>query len=723
MAVIKKIWNSFRELFGFKRNDKYVSNHLNEANVRSSIYMSVIIIILEVWMIIRQTNKYIIPHWSDADYMKKYGYLSNFHMTFNFLSLYFLFIFGAVAVLVFAISHVKKSTSEKALVAHLIAGGFCILSPLGLISQMLGSTLVDEVTILSLYMATPLLGLAIIFNFIYQRKKNRSSTILSIVIITLFAALCLLFGLKVGYSDFIHPTRPKMIICFLTMMVFVACLLIWKPYISIIMLTIFFMAFKQMLVSYGNLEEGNRLLEEGDFINYITFLISLAMVTISIYQQRVEEAKKDEKLIHDAAFDSQIEIHNTRYIVKEVENASSFDPCYLENKIFLFFNISNFKAYNEQKGFDKGDQFLNAFAYEIMNQFSSDLPSRLSGDHFVVFADRDNLESKINYLNETLLKMSEGVFIQLKVGGYIPKFNESVTHCIEKARYACSRIENKYGKNYLEYDDELHLSYKRRQYIVNNLDLAIENGWIKAYYQPVVWSQTKELCGAEALARWIDPKYGFLSPADFIPILEETQLIHKLDAYIIKDVCKNLRLAIDAGATVVPISINLSRLDFEMMDILGLLEQTIKEYGIDKNYLHVEITESAIAENTSLLKQKALELKENGYAIWLDDFGSGYSSLNVLKEFNFDVIKIDMKFLSHFDENAKTKDILDCIVNLANRLGMKTLTEGVETDNQAEYLDKIGCGRLQGYLFGKPIPLEEFIDKIDKKVFTISKTL
>ena len=184
-----------------------------------------------------------------------------------------------------------------------------------------------------------------------------------------------------------------------------------------------------------------------------------------------------------------------------------------------------------------------------------------------------------------------------------------------------------------------------------------------------------------------------------------------------------MREAIDNNRVIVPVSLNFSRLDFELMDVCDVLEEYVNKYNINKDYLHIEITESALSENFELLSKSIDRIKKSGYTVWLDDFGSGYSSLNVLKDYEFNVIKIDMKFLSNFEENSKSKDIIETIIELSNKLGMKTLTEGVETLKQAEYLKQIGCGRLQGYLFGKPFKLDEFEKKIENKEFIVSKEI
>jgi EAL domain-containing protein (putative c-di-GMP-specific phosphodiesterase class I) len=210
----------------------------------------------------------------------------------------------------------------------------------------------------------------------------------------------------------------------------------------------------------------------------------------------------------------------------------------------------------------------------------------------------------------------------------------------------------------------------------------------------------------------------------FIPTLESVKLIHKVDKYMIESVCKDLRRSMDDGHEAIPVSINFSRLDFELTDIITHLELMIEKYNIPKTALHVEITESALMDDTNVLEESAKKIKEAGYALWLDDFGSGYSSLNVLKDYEFDVMKLDMAFLKNFsNKNEKAKQLIVSIIQLANKLGMNTLCEGVETEEQRDFLKSVDCGRLQGYLFGKPMPYEEARDKIDNGFYTVSKNI
>jgi len=190
-----------------------------------------------------------------------------------------------------------------------------------------------------------------------------------------------------------------------------------------------------------------------------------------------------------------------------------------------------------------------------------------------------------------------------------------------------------------------------------------------------------------------------------------------------ESVLRQMRSTLDAGGVVLPVSLNFSRLDFELMDAVGELDELMKKYEIPKEFIHVEITESALTENEEGLHQAVDRLHDMGYVVWLDDFGSGYSSLNVLKDFRFDLLKIDMVFLKAFSGNENSKVIIRSIIELANSLHMKTLTEGVETDEAVEFLRESGCERLQGYYYGKPQTYEEISAKMKTGTYQISREL
>lgn len=242
-----------------------------------------------------------------------------------------------------------------------------------------------------------------------------------------------------------------------------------------------------------------------------------------------------------------------------------------------------------------------------------------------------------------------------------------------------------------------------RDHVIRHLDEAIEKHWLQVYYQPVIRTMTGELCGMEALARWIDPEIGFLSPGSFIPVLEQVRLIHRLDAFVLDEVCRTLRQRLDENLPITPVSFNLSRYDFDMLDIFDLVETTRRKYAVPRDFLHVEIAESVLSRDSRAVQQAINRLRQEGYEIWLDDFGSGYSSLNILKDYTVDLIKLDMGFLRSFTE--KSRSIISSVITMAKDLGVKTLVEGVETQEHADFLASIGCGRQQGFFYGKPRPL------------------
>ena len=599
-----------------------------------------------------------------------------------------------------------------------------------------------NVFLIMLYIAAMITGLLIITNSLLLKFKNIDSHYITGAVIIMFALLCLTFGVRVSYSDHTRllsagKTPPNEIICFLMMALYVACLLIWRPWISVAINSFIFVGFYFLLtgwdaatldVQYAMEYKGSTYyvesFTEGDMINYITFLISLTTICIMIYHQRRSVAIKDETLEHQANFDSLTTMNTTGYFVREVNNFTAINSKdEIQKKIALFINVNDFKLFNDQRGFLAGNEFLKNVGILIQELFPDSISCRQADDHYFLFTNVDGFMEKIEELDRRVRLLDEEIKPNIKVGGYKPTQPEEARRMVDKARYACSVINNNRNALYLEYDVEMHKGYHLMQYVIHNVDKAAENGWLQPYYQPVVYSETGELCGCEALVRWIDPEYGFLSPGMFVPTLESVKLIHKVDAYLVERVCADIRKTMDAGLPAVPVSINFSRHDFECMDAIGHLEEMVKKYNIPKEMLHVEITESAMMDNVSVLLDASHKLKAAGYALWLDDFGSGYSSLNVLKDFEFDVMKIDMVFLKNFEKNEKAKPLIESIVQMANKMGMRTLTEGVETDAQKDFLKSVHCERLQGYLFGKPISYDDFLTKIKNKEFKVSKKL
>ena len=376
----------------------------------------------------------------------------------------------------------------------------------------------------------------------------------------------------------------------------------------------------------------------------------------------------------------------------------------------VFFDIIGMKLYNNANGFSSGNEFLIHFAAVLKKLFADNLVCRSTNDHFVVVADIANLEEKLcevrKYVKGTVSKIS----MDLYVGICQTDTDSDILDAIEKAKLACN-IQKKKGDKFIrQYDEDLHRTLMLHNYVVNHIDDAITNGYIKVYYQPVVRTITGTFCGMEALARWIDPEQGFLNPGEFIGALEESKQIHKLDSHVIELVCREMRDQLDQGNPVVPVSFNLSRLDFTGCDIFEVVEGILERYKIERDYIRVEITESIMASD-SYIQHEIEKFREVGYEVWMDDFGSGYSSLNTLKDYKFDELKIDMAFLLNFNDVSRT--IISSMVRMAKSLGLKTLAEGVETKEQKEFLKSIGCEKVQGYYYGKPQPLKATMEHME----------
>ncbi|MBR1739995.1 MAG: EAL domain-containing protein [Ruminococcus sp.] len=579
--------------------------------------------------------------------------------------------------------------------------------------------------------------LLITFSVIFLKDKEDKKW-QSLTVMYLFSAVCINFGIIISVNS--YATGGQML-TFLTMELFVVCLLVWRPWLGFAVLTASYLIFYTRISTLIDLSTVAKFtgvidfsavkpgLGDGIKINGFTMWLSTLMFCIANYNKTLTQAEKDEHLekmnehlSRISIMDELTGIHNMVYFRNEAEKISNYVTTDKENMVYLFFDIENFKSYNEKYGFSEGNELLRKIAHMIDDTFKGSLVSRFSDDHFVVLTRVDGSEDRVNELAIKVRGLQNDVHMELKCGAYRPTGSEfEPSLACDRARFACNTIKKRYGTNYRLYNKALEDKFHLKQYIVNNVDHAIENGYIRVFYQPVVSTKDGSVIGLEALARWQDPNYGLLPPGMFIEILEEYRQIHKLDLCMVEQVCKDYRDAYDAKQDFVPISLNFSRLDFELCDIVTELERLTGDYGVPKEYIDVEVTESALTDTQDLLNKALERLRGLGYKVWLDDFGSGYSSLNVLKDYRFDVLKIDMKFLTGFSDNEKTRPILENIVGLTKQLGMVSLTEGVETREQFEFLRSIGCDRAQGYLFSRPVPKDELIKKFIGGVLIINE--
>ncbi len=383
-----------------------------------------------------------------------------------------------------------------------------------------------------------------------------------------------------------------------------------------------------------------------------------------------------------------------------------------EDISFIHFDIPNFKLFNERNGYKLGDELLFDMAKATKEAFSTGaIVARFSDDHFVVCTtgNRESVIQKVEKVYKAML-LAEDVNkkVRIKAGiYYLDDRRAEIGLACDHARLACNSIKSRHDINYCVYDEMLRENLRKQQFVIDHIDEAIENEYIKVFYQPVIRVNTGEICGYEALVRWVDPKMGMLSPGDFIDTLEQFHLIHLVDTYVVKRVCKDYAQLREEGKDLVAVSVNISRLDFELCDIFGIVESTREEYDIPRHMLDLEITESSLNDNESYIRSECDKMRDMGYHIWIDDFGSGYSSLNTIANYNFDVLKLDMVFLRSFDGNPKTGKIMKYIIKGAKAMGVSPLCEGVETLEHFEFLKSIGCERAQGYYFGKPMPMEE----------------
>ena len=636
-------FDSLKRFLGLEKFTKYTNEYFDKSNIRSSLYVSSVVIILEIWMII---------------------------------STLFLQYFGDL------------NRSKQWLITHL--GSYILL----------------------------LISAGILFFYsILNHKKILKNQKIWLTIRFFFSVIAIGFGIYISFLDYL---KGEQFITLMTMTIFVFCFTVWRPIYTILFL---FFSYSIFFIICNKAEPATYATK----VNLTIVFITITMSAINSYSQKLSEAKKDEKLeqaqnilLKLSISDEVTGIANMNYFRGQALELMQKKETVIENLIYLFIDIENFKTLNQKYGFWEGNTFLKNIA-DILNElFKDSIIAHFSNDNFVILTENKNIKEKILDLCQRINDFKYDIKLGLKVGAYKPENRECLPLlACDHARYACNTIKKNYNITYCEYDNDMALRFQKKQYIINNFDEAIKNEYIKVFYQPLIDANTGKICGLEALSRWDDPKYGFLPPADFIETLEEYHQIHRLDMYVVDRVCRDIIEVKNTRRKLIPISLNFSRMDFDSLNLAEEVGSCLKKYGIDKSAIHIEITESTLSEDDDKLKEELKSFRSQGYALWLDDFGSGYSGLNVLKEYDFDLIKIDMKFLSNFEGNQKARTILQNVIKLAKDLGMQTLTEGVETNEACDFLRENGCEKLQGYLFGKPMSKIEFQVKIDEGIYTI----
>ena len=442
--------------------------------------------------------------------------------------------------------------------------------------------------------------------------------------------------------------------------------------------------------------------DEGLFSDVSENVLLSKKITEDIFESMGRESK----------FDYLTGLPNESYFLElaDASVGSVIDKKY--TPAILYIDLFGLRYYNHRYGFENGDKLLIGFARIISDIFGSDNCSRTGQDHFAVYTITEGLENKLHVIFDKLKELENDDIVHARVGIYHDLGTDliPVNVAYDRAALACESLKGIYESAFCYYNKELRDDELNKQYIITNLDNALKNNWIHVYYQPIVRTVTGKVCDDEALSRWIDPVKGFLSPAEFIPILENAGLIYKLDLYVLERVIEKIKNLEKEGKHVVPQSINLSRSDFSCCDIVEEIRERVDNAGISRSLITIEITESVLGQNYNFMKEQITRFQNLGFSVWMDDFGSGYSSLDLLQSINFNLIKFDMGFMTRFNEGENGRIILTELMKMTSAIGVDTVCEGVETEEQVKFLREIGCAKLQGYYFSKPLPLNDYLN-------------
>jgi EAL domain-containing protein (putative c-di-GMP-specific phosphodiesterase class I)/GGDEF domain-containing protein len=384
-------------------------------------------------------------------------------------------------------------------------------------------------------------------------------------------------------------------------------------------------------------------------------------------------------------------------------------------------NIEQFHSINEMNGRDFGDDVLRLIGNEIRAFLAETdgIASRIDGDHFDIYCSQQpDYHALLGRFQAKVDGLSPNVNIHLRMG--VTPWREDVEPILlfDRARTACNMVRGHYKNALMVYSEDMRLREMLNQRLLNDLAAATQERQLQVYYQPKydVQCNPPRLASAEALIRWKHPELGMISPGDFIPLFEGNGLIHVVDNYVWDEAASQVARWRDRFGVTLPISVNLSRADVFDRDLEDRLVSLIENNGLSYGDLMLEVTESAYTDNAMELLDVIARLRERGFKVEMDDFGSGYSSLNMLSKMPIDVLKMDMKFVRHIEESETDLRLVKLILDIAEYLKLHVVAEGVETEGQLGLLKDAGCGLIQGYLFSRPLPAEEFEQLIKREL-------
>ncbi|WP_313527270.1 EAL domain-containing protein [Anaerotignum sp.] len=392
-------------------------------------------------------------------------------------------------------------------------------------------------------------------------------------------------------------------------------------------------------------------------------------------------------------------------------------------------DIERFKLVNELCGIKEGDALLKYVAQMIQSEANDiGICGRIGGDIFAIMVEHqdeyheEDFIDGIEYINE----FNSNLHCVIKYGIYVIEDRTLPADIMcDRARLAVESIKGKYKTYFSYYDDTIRQDLLDEQFIISNMKSALLNEEFVVYFQPKFDLVSEQICSAEALVRWMHPVKGMIPPNRFIKSFEKNGFITDLDFYVWEQTCKWIRSWIDRGNTPIPVSINMSRADIYNPQIDSILLSLLNKYNLTPNNIFLEITETAYTENSEQMVEVVKRLKKIGFIIEMDDFGSGYSSLNMLSELPIDVIKLDMRFMQNEDSSRNKRSIMSFVISLAKWMGLLVIAEGVETEEQVNLLKVLGCQRVQGYYFSKPLPVdlfEELITRVNLNNFGVNNS-
>ncbi len=475
---------------------------------------------------------------------------------------------------------------------------------------------------------------------------------------------------------------------------------------------------------YGELDNELKALEYGadDFIckPYDSRVVKQRVTNIvkrSIYYRR--EVEDTVRLLKDDTYkDSLTGLLNRGEFYKQAQRFIQFEE---EECVIAIWNIDRFKIVNELYGSTNGDAVLIALAKELFSVVGRlGIACRMEADKFLFCTTKRFFEENLPKMEEILAGKGDwnplDYVVQLHMGVYLVEdTNMPVGSMCDRADMALQMIKQSYITRYNFYSEDLKLAILGEQELVSDMEIALKEKQFLVLLQPIVDTFSARTISAEALIRWKHPVKGMISPGFFIPLFEKNGFISKLDLFVCEEVCRFQKHRIEEGKDTVPISVNISRVNFYKPEFFKEILKITGKYGIDNSLIKIEITEGAYEEKPKEMIEAIKEFKKNSFKVLMDDFGSGYSSLNTLKDFNVDILKIDMKFVNDIETSERASNILFSIFQMAQALNMGTIAEGVETQAQFELLAGMGCDSIQGYLFSKPITQQEFEERLERE--------